>query len=261
MVNGEVYSFRTRSGGGEYIDIDGEPADCWIDSKGMIGSGKEAGPSVVNWLMFYGHSKADIAKWVKDSCRGLISDEILDGKKAEVNSVIELDNTTEEEEDDFNELDLKHEPYTWGTKVLDQKISPIESGNYYILVGETASGKTAYAFDVAVKNAGLGHRVLFLTLEMTRDKLHQRCARTYAGITKAEWGTKVIPSTKKDAYKRQKNWVKNIKNLDLIGTSKEVTQKALHNYLEKVKDDYDLIFIDNFGFISAGKFRAITTRI
>jgi len=250
MVNGESYTFRARSGGGEYIDIDGEPADCWIDSSGMIGSGKDAGPSIVNWLMYYSHSKADIAKWVKDRCRGLISDDVLDGKKAEVVPVMETE--TEKDEDDFDELTQGHKPYTWGTKILDQEISPIERGNYLLLVGETASGKTAYAFDVAVKNAGLGHRVLFLTLEMTKEKLYQRCARTYAGITKSEWSTKIIPSHKLDAYKRQKTWVRNIKNLDLVGTSNEITQESLHTYLDKEKDNYDLIFIDNFGFISAG---------
>ena len=66
MVSGEVFTFRDRPGGGYYIDVDGGPADAWIDQNGMIGSGKCAGPTWVQWLGYYGHSKGAIAQWYKD---------------------------------------------------------------------------------------------------------------------------------------------------------------------------------------------------
>ena len=80
MVNHEQFSFRPRSSGGEYIDVNGEPADCWIDENGMIGSGKRAGPTFIQWLSFYGLSKKDIAEWLKKNCSDLFPKDLLRGK-------------------------------------------------------------------------------------------------------------------------------------------------------------------------------------
>lgn len=65
LCNSEVFSFRPRSGGGWYIDVNGKPANAWIDSKGLIGSGSRAGPTWVEWLRYYGVSYSQIARWVK----------------------------------------------------------------------------------------------------------------------------------------------------------------------------------------------------
>ena len=81
MVNHEVFSFRPRSGGGEYIDVNGKPADAWIDSQGMIGSSKGGGPTFIQWLEYYGCDKAAIAKWTKENCKDLLPAEVVEGDK------------------------------------------------------------------------------------------------------------------------------------------------------------------------------------
>ena len=85
MVNGETFSFRARSGGGEYIDVNGQEADAWIDVSGSIGSGKKGGPTYIQWLEFYGRSKGKIAEWIKESCAGLLPRQLKEEKKKSKN--------------------------------------------------------------------------------------------------------------------------------------------------------------------------------
>lgn len=68
IVNCEIFTFRNRPGGGEYIDVNGQPADAWLDERGMIGSGKRGGPTYIQWVGYYGRSKAEIAEWLKKNC-------------------------------------------------------------------------------------------------------------------------------------------------------------------------------------------------
>lgn len=249
LVNYEKLSFRPRPGGGEYIDINGEPADCWLDQVGLIGSGKRACPTFVQWLEFYGWKKGDIAKWIAENCQDLLPESAKPRKDA-VSSILE-----HIEEDEQDEIFNYSEPYTWGTNRLDAFISPIERESYIVLVGETAGGKTLYSFDMAYKNASIGKRVLYLSLEMTAEQLYSRTARGYAGINKLQWrNKKSIPEHQIEAYMRRKAELKDCKNLTMKGVPPNtiITMPVLHEYLTKVKDDFDLIFIDNFGFISPG---------
>ena len=80
IVNHEMFTFRPRSGGGEHIDVNGKPADAWIDSNGMIGSGKDGGPTYIQWFQYYDHSKGEIAKWIKENCRDLLPKSALNQK-------------------------------------------------------------------------------------------------------------------------------------------------------------------------------------
>lgn len=96
MVNDEVYSFRSRSSGGEYIDVDGQIADAWLDEQGKVGSNKKGGPTYIQWLEYYGWSKADIAEWLKEECKDLLSkklvkgDEVTAGKETQADRLLNL---------------------------------------------------------------------------------------------------------------------------------------------------------------------------
>jgi len=77
IVDYEVYTFRDRSNGGYYIDVNGKPADAWIDENGMIGSGKGGGPTFIQWMGYYGLEKGIIAEWIKTNCADLLPEEVL----------------------------------------------------------------------------------------------------------------------------------------------------------------------------------------
>jgi hypothetical protein len=81
IVDGETFSFRPRSSGGEYIDVNGQMADAWIDEQGMIGSSKEGGPTYIQWLEYYGRAKSEIAAWVKENCKDLLPEKLNEEKK------------------------------------------------------------------------------------------------------------------------------------------------------------------------------------
>jgi len=66
IVNGETYSFSKNYNTGKYfIHVDGKRiSGAWIDEKGMIGSHCEGGPTVVQWIEYFGRTKREIADFL-----------------------------------------------------------------------------------------------------------------------------------------------------------------------------------------------------
>jgi RepB DNA-primase N-terminal domain len=65
-VGGEQYSFRTCSNGNRNILVDGKGTSCWVDRSGHIGSLANGGPTIAQWLKWFGLSYADAAKVIKE---------------------------------------------------------------------------------------------------------------------------------------------------------------------------------------------------
>lgn len=66
-VNSEVFTFSDTQKGNKNIIVDGKGCSCWIDQNGLIGSSAGGGPTVVQWLEYYGNSKAEIAKILEET--------------------------------------------------------------------------------------------------------------------------------------------------------------------------------------------------
>jgi len=64
-VGGESFKF-VPDGSGFRIWCNGKPANWWVDSHGKLGSNNGAGPTVIQALMYYGHSKGEAARIVKE---------------------------------------------------------------------------------------------------------------------------------------------------------------------------------------------------
>jgi hypothetical protein len=64
-VGGEVFTFKKQSDVIR-IYVNGKPSNAWIDRGGKIGSTCGAGPSIPNWLTYYGHDWKSVAKIVKE---------------------------------------------------------------------------------------------------------------------------------------------------------------------------------------------------
>lgn len=64
-VGYEKYTFKNDASGKRII-VNGEPSNAWIDKDGKIGSTVDAGPTIIQWLRYYGHDWADIAKIIKE---------------------------------------------------------------------------------------------------------------------------------------------------------------------------------------------------
>lgn len=235
-VNNESFSFRTRPGGGFYIDVNNEQADAWIDENGLIGSGKGASPTIVNWLRYYGLSFKEIAEISKDIFKDLLpeSTKTFQFQKKEI----------ETEPKTFI-------PYTWGTPFLDNNIWALKPHEVVCLAGITSSGKTAYAYYLARKNAELGHKVCYVVLEMSRDEIIDRLASDCADFTIEEDRLENFPEEKKKIYNQKKEEMNNLKNLIMLDMPNATIEDIFNKIMET--KDFDMVFIDNFDRIKKSK--------
>ena len=70
-VGGERYELRRTRGETKNIWVDGSGTSCWIDCDGRIGSSKKGGPTIYNWLAFFGHSPAECVRIIKETYPGI----------------------------------------------------------------------------------------------------------------------------------------------------------------------------------------------
>ena len=148
-------------------------------------------------------------------------------------------------------VDEDHTVYTWGTEGLDREITPIEGGQLNFITGSTGMGKTTFSFFVAMANAKLGRKVLYLSLEQSASGIKDRLARTTAGIPKWEWrDRKTIPEKKKRMFREKIDELNSLENLELYGFGKNA-KATLDNIFHVIEDRKpDLVFIDNFDDIA-----------
>ena len=168
-----------------------------------------------------------------------------------VNTINKLKERFEEKEEKefIDPIGIINKPYTWGTKGLDNEITPIARNHFIILVGESGAGKTAYTFDMALKNAELGHKVHYLSLEMETENIFVRIARSFAGITKYQWRDKeLIIDAQKTIYHNKIKELKEIKTFYPIGGAG--SKCDINWIIGKIKQSKsDLFFIDNMDLI------------
>lgn len=183
-----------------------------------------------------------------------LKEKVTEKKKKEVKSMVDKIIKTDKEKEIqylFDEIDSQGEMFTWGTENLDKYITPIEKHHFIILAGLNNAGKTAFAFDVAYKNAKNNKKVLFLSLEMTRRQIFKRVALSYARISKEQWhDRRKIQESQKIVYKNKLKTITDIKNLELLGFSHDQTPtvEAIFEVIERVNPD--LTIVDNFDLIA-----------
>ena len=140
--------------------------------------------------------------------------------------------------------------YTWGTKNLDDNFAIIKRKTFIVLAAKRGSGKTTFAFDMACKNAKLGHRVLFISLEMEKDHIKEDFARRRAGITIPEERDYNIPNSKMVFYKEKIKEIDDIKTLLFSGIQRgsDISWDGVKLLIAEHKD-LDLVIIDNLDLI------------
>lgn len=241
LVNNEVYTFERRGGlGGWHICMHGKSIDAWIDADGYIGSPYIQGRTWIDWLINYPsfkRSAREVAQWAK--------------------STFDLPDT---EDEMFRHLTAKgyfsdegkfilphHErPFTWGHPILDESFYPIEKGDYVVFVGQSASGKTTFAFNWGISNALKGVNVAFISLEMKPERVISKYATERVGITKERIIRREF--TMADELKAKQIALSLPSNFFLPEfTADSITVGDIQKYV--TKHSIDLVIIDNFGFI------------
>jgi len=74
-VGGERFSFMPCRNGNKNILVDGKGTSCWVDRAGRIGSLDKGGPTLIQWLQWYGASKAEAVRVVKELFPQVADDE------------------------------------------------------------------------------------------------------------------------------------------------------------------------------------------
>lgn len=65
-VNFEVFTFKKVPRGRLNILVNGKSTSCWLDSDRRIGSSDGGGPSIYQWVRWYGHSKEKTLSILKE---------------------------------------------------------------------------------------------------------------------------------------------------------------------------------------------------
>ena len=140
-IKNEVMEFKPRPNGGEYIIVNGQMANAWLDEQGLIGSGAGGGPGIYNWLKFYGHSASQIANIVRSVLSHLIPMEVLEG---EVVTMTSLQSSTGQS------IELKAKTETENIKTtqeLGDSFIVRHNGNLYFCLDD----QTVYIYDTEKK--------------------------------------------------------------------------------------------------------------
>ena len=64
-LNGEQFTFKHNTNGTYQICVNGESTSSWIDKAGNIGSHAKGGPSIAQWVKYYGYSYGDVEEIIK----------------------------------------------------------------------------------------------------------------------------------------------------------------------------------------------------
>lgn len=247
LVKNESFTFQKRSPEGEYILVNEQMCDAWLDGQGMIGSGKRGGPTWIQWAEYYGNTKKEILDWAKEKIP-----EVQEWTREHEPTVKEIVRKQVEEIKKPTERTEKKKRYTWGTRTLDTSFAIIKPSSFIVVAAKSNSGKTTYTFDMATKNAELGHKVLYLSLEMDEQTIKEQFARNYSGITIEEELDYTIPEHKQKAFNRRMAEYEANTNLKIAGV-RRATDVIWETIVEIINsyEEIDLVFIDNLDLIGA----------
>jgi hypothetical protein len=148
-------------------------------------------------------------------------------------------------------IERKDKRYTWGTRYLDTHFAIIKPTNFIVVAAKRSSGKTSYTFFQAIKNAEMGHKVLYISLEMETEDILDDFSRKYSNITIEEEFDRKIPIYKQQSYEFRKNEIKSTPNLFLEGIrrSGDVSWELIEEIIKKYTE-IDMVFIDNLDLIA-----------
>ena len=149
---------------------------------------------------------------------------------------------------------LKKKRYTWGTRILDTSFAIIKPNNFIVAGSKRGTGKTTFTFDMACKNAILGHHVVYISLEMDTEDILSDFGRKYCGMTIEEELDDKIPEIKQKAFDRRVNEIKENKNLHIIGlrSAEGICWETIVEVLNQ-QEKTDIIFLDNLDMIAGNE--------
>ena len=194
-----------------------------------------------------GCTNKEAVTWIKEEFD--LEEKVVEKKV----KAIQEHNEVDEETGGITETGIpatEHLPYTWGTDGLDKKMWALKKHQYCMVAGLYNSGKTAYVFDLARKNAILGHKVMYFILEMSRKELYERIATDKAGVGIEDDRMETLSDEQKKIYTKTIAELKAIKNLEIVEIPRSV-KGDIHIIIEAIEARKPgMVIIDNLGKIA-----------
>lgn len=184
LVKWESISYSRNADGTDQIHVNAESTGAWIDHNDYIGSAKDWWPTWIQWCVYYGNTKWDIAKWFTEFCDDLIPNEF--------NRTVQIKEIQKIEEEEKKEIAIKerneklrHISYgdkmmKWFDELINTDPSKVmkrwreEWDNYlwgiywwkiYLIGADTGVGKSTFVNQVAKNLASAGTKVTRYSLE------------------------------------------------------------------------------------------------
>ena len=138
--------------------------------------------------------------------------------------------------------------WTWGSDDMDRFFMPMWGSELVVLYGNAGSGKTTFCFRLARKNAAMWIRVLYVTMELTVDRMRRNLCMKRAGIDKYTLITKSYSENQKNIAEWYFHDLNELPNLDFV-YAKDPTIDSLEQLIVDNVEKYDMFILDNLGKI------------
>ena len=252
----DTLNFTRNTNGTDQICVNWKPTGAWIDSNGLIGSKSWGWPYRINWLLWYW--SVDYKKmysYLVNEFQALKQDrvkkEIEKPTTASVEHSIQPENFLVWYNRGFEIDTTTRIPFTFWNPRLDNSFWRVEYGRFMTTLGESWSWKTTLAFWQLIAIAE-SYKALFVSLEMTGERVIELRSRKMAWIRIDERNDKNIPIGKLDYMKKMQKQITDIKNLEIVWVNKKSEVIHVDSILSSIKNKYmhvDWITIDNLWFI------------
>lgn len=142
-------------------------------------------------------------------------------------------------------------PFTYGIQRLDDNFGRLERWRFMTTVGESWSWKTTRSFFQWIE-ISKNYKVLFVSLEMTAQRVIELRARKMAWITIKEWNDKSMEDWKYKLMLKYQEEIKQNQNLEIVWVNKKAESVNVNMVIASLKakySDFDFVIIDNLWFI------------
>ena len=145
----------------------------------------------------------------------------------------------------------QYKGYTTGFTDLDRSITGLNKSDLVIIGARPAMGKTSLALNMARNTAMLGKKkVVFFSLEMTKEQLAQRVLATEARVESTKMRTGNITS---DEWARLATATSLLSNCELyFDDTSNMTVPEMKSRIRRLRD-VDAVFVDYLQLMKSGK--------
>ena len=263
FVNWDTFTFKNNASWQKQIFVNGLSSPCRIDTMGKIGTQKGAGgwPTRKQRVAWYGNFDwPELYKLIVDKFPMFKKEKKEERKEQKDPRTTNLVEEKEEWEwEIFNimtkdSMNINYDtpsPFSFWLQVLDNVRGKFDYHQLHAIIWESGSGKTTFTFFQAMKNAQ-NNKVMYLSLEMSPEKVVELRARKFAWISPLQRSQKTFSENQKSVMKNKINEILSLENLKLVGgviNKKLHIDKILEIFENEIKNWYWLFYIDNLWYV------------